>query len=118
MKDILPDEEAKTVTSKGSNLAHLYGLPKTHKPQLSMQPILSAVGTDNYNLAKCLDEKLKPLSVNNYTISDIFLFSEDLTKLNANENDILVSYDVAALFTNVPIDETIELLVRKSFDDN
>jgi len=30
---------------KSSRLAHLYGLPKTHKATLSMRPILSATGT-------------------------------------------------------------------------
>ena len=32
VKEVLPDEIAKTVLAKDSNLAHLYGLPKTHKP--------------------------------------------------------------------------------------
>ena len=31
--------------------------------------------------------------------------------LYMNEDDILVSYDVTALFTNVPLDETIKILV-------
>ena len=87
VKDILPPEVAKSVIAKGSSLAHLYGLPKTHKPQLSMRPILSAVGTYNYNLAKWLDEKLKPLSFNNHTISNIFQFSDELVDLKLDENE-------------------------------
>ena len=75
----------------------LYGLPKTHKPQLAMRPILSAQGTYNYALAKWLDEKLKPLSLNECTISDIFSFTEDLRYTSLNESDILVSYDVLHL---------------------
>ena len=71
VKEVLPDEIAKTVLAKGSNLAHIYGLPKTDKPQLAMHPILSAVGTYNYKLAKWLDEKLKPLLINRHTISNI-----------------------------------------------
>ena len=39
VKDTLPSEVAKSVTAIGSSLAHLYGLPKTHKPQLSMQTV-------------------------------------------------------------------------------
>ena len=118
VKDILPPEVAKSVIAKGSSLAHLYGLPKTHKPQLSMRPILSAVGTYNYNLAKWLDGKLKPLSINNHTISNIFQFSDELVDLKLDENDILVSYDVTSLFTNVPVDETIELLTTKAFEND
>ena len=110
VRRILPKEIAVSVCKKGSRLAHLYGLPKTHKERLAMRPILSATDTYNYALAKWLDEKLKPLSINEYTISDIFHFSEEIQHLQINENDFLVSYDVTALFTNVPLEETIRIL--------
>ena len=83
-----------------------------------MRPILSATGTYNYTLAKWLDEKLKPLSVNNHTISDVFQFAEEIRELDFNEDDILVSYDVSALFTNVPLEETIQILANKAFNQN
>ena len=83
-----------------------------------MRPILSAQGTYNYALAKWLDDKLKPLSLNQYTISNIFAFSEDLRNTYLDANDILVSYDVSSLFTTVPLDETIHILVEKAFTNN
>ena len=83
-----------------------------------MRPILSATETYNYALAKWLDEKLKPLSVNNYTISDVFQFAEEIHELQFNEDDILVSYDVSASFTNVPLEETIQILANKAFTWN
>ena len=78
----------------------------------------SAQGTYSYALAKWLDEKLKPLSLDQYTISDIFSFSEDLRNTSLNESDILVFYDVSSLFTNVSLDETIHILVEKAFKNN
>ncbi len=72
-----------------------------------MRPILSATGTYNFKLAKWLDEKLKSLSINKYTVSDPLKFAEKLREKQMAEGDILVSYDVASLFTNVPVDETI-----------
>lgn len=81
----------------------------------SMRPILSATGTYNYNLAKWLEEKLKPLSVNDFTITDAIRFSEEIRNSPIGEDDILVSYDVTALFTNVPLNETINILVDKAF---
>ena len=83
-----------------------------------MRPILSATGTYNYTHAKWLDEKLKPLSVNNHTISDVFQFAEEIRELDFNEDDILVSYDVSALFTNVSLEETIQILANKAFNQN
>lgn len=38
--------------------------------------------------------------------------------LSVNEDDILVPYDVTALFTNVPLGETINILVNKAFADD
>jgi hypothetical protein len=118
VREILPENVADSVLQKGSRLAHLYGLPKTHKSKLAMRPILSAVGTYNYNLAQWLDMTLKPLSVNNTTISDPLAFAEEIRKTQINTGDILVSYDVSSLFTNVPVDETIELLANKAFENN
>ena len=115
---ILPQEIATSLSPKSSRLAHLYGLPKTHKANLSMRPILSATGTYIFNLAKWLEEKLKPLSVNEYTITDVFDFADEIRSSPMNEEDILVSYDVTALFTNVPLSETIDILVDKAFTDD
>ena len=117
LHQILPDEIANSLSPKSSRLAHLYGLPKTHKTTLSMRPILSATGTYNCNLAKWLEENLKPLSINEYTITDAFAFTDEIRTHSMNEEDILFSFDVTALFTNVPLDETINILVNKAFTD-
>ena len=68
-----------------------------------MQPILSAAQTYNYALAKWLDDKLKPLAINHYTITEVH-------SLTLKDGDVLVSYDVSSLFTNVPLEETIHIL--------
>ena len=93
--------------------------PRPHKATLSMRPILSATGTyKSYNLAKWLEQKLKPRSLNEYTITDAFAFADEIRTQTMNEDDILVSYDVTALFTNVPLYETIQILVNKAFTDD
>ena len=116
--NILPKSIADSLFPKGSRLAQLYGLSKTHKPELSMRPILSATNKYNYPFAKWLKEKLKPLSNNAYTISDIFQFSKDIRNISVDADHILVSYDVTALFTNVPAHETIGILAKKAFTGN
>ena len=118
VQKILPKTISDSVIQMGSRLAHLYGLPKTHKTKLAMRPIPSATGTYNYKLAKWLDEKLKPLSVKDHTVSDIFQFAEELHGMEINDHDILVSYDVSSLFTNVPVDETIENIAERAFEND
>ena len=83
-----------------------------------MRPMLSATQTYNYALAKWLDINLKPLSLNRYTVTDIFEFANDIRSLEMANGYILVSYDVSSLFTNVPLDETIQLLANRAFTNN
>ena len=83
-----------------------------------MDAFKSASGTYSYKLARWLGEKLKLLSVNQYTIDDALGFSKELRKHLVVDNDILVSYDVTSLFTNVPVQETINILVDKAFSNN
>ena len=83
-----------------------------------MRPILSASDTHNYPLAKWLEEKLKPLSTNKYCISDILDFTDEIRNTYIESDHILVSFDVSALFTNVPLKETIGILVDKAFDND
>ena len=45
-------------------------------------------------------------------------FAKDIRNLCINENDVLVSYDVCSLFTNVPLAETINILADKAFSNN
>ena len=81
-----------------------------------MRPILSATGACKYPLAKWLDKKFKPLSLNKYCINAIFGFIDKIKNTSIELSHILVSYDVSALFTNVPLKETIDILVDKAFE--
>jgi len=83
-----------------------------------MRPILSATGMYHYKLAKWLDEKLKPLSVNEHTVSDIFVFANELREMKIKDCEVLVSYDVWSLFTNIPVDETIESITERAFEND
>ena len=62
------------ILSTGSTPGVLYGLPKVHKENCPARPILSAIGTYNYKLAKFLVPILKPFTSNEYTVKDSFSF--------------------------------------------
>ena len=66
VRQILPKAIADLLYPKGSRRAHLYGLPKTHKAELCMSPILSTSCAYWYPLSRWLGKKLKPLSTNQY----------------------------------------------------
>ena len=68
------------------------------------RPILSAIGTPTYKLAKYLLPFLTPLTQNEYTVTDSFHFAEEICKQDPNL--YMASLDVNSLFTNIPLNET------------
>lgn len=116
LHQILPEEITNSLSPKSSRLAHLDGLLKTHKTTLSMRPISSTTGTYYYNLAKWLEQKVKPLFLNECTITDAFAFADEIRTHTMNEDNerSISTYDVTALFTNVPLDETFKNLSQQS----
>jgi predicted GIY-YIG superfamily endonuclease len=97
----------------------MYGLPKIHKNGVPVRPIISAIGTYNYNLAKYLDEILKPLiSDKSFIIKDTFDFVNRISKLIVKDGEIMVSFDIVSLFTNIPTLETIEIILNRAYTDN
>ena len=45
-------------------------------------------------------------------------FLEKLQEINLNSNQVMVSFDVKSLFTNVPLQETIDLISNTIYDKN
>ena len=98
----------------GSSFGILYGSPKVHKgPSLSLRPILAAHDLPNFKLAKYLVPLLSHLTTNQYSVKNSSEFASYITKQSSNQ--FLVSYDVQSLFTNVPIHETIAIILEKIF---
>ena len=53
-----------------------------------------------------------------YTVKDTFESVNKVQSLEINRGDILLSYDVTSLFTNVPLAKTFQILANKAFHDN
>ncbi|XP_068673073.1 uncharacterized protein [Montipora foliosa] len=112
-RDCIIDEATfRKILPRGSTAGVLYGLPKVHKTGCPFRPIVSSVNTYNYNLACFLVDVLKPMSTNQFTIFDSLSFVDWATTHQHND-EIMCSFDVCSLFTNVPLDETIEICLSK-----
>ena len=118
-KSKITKEVYKRIIPCGSRAGVMYGLPKIHKNGVPVRPIISAIGTYNYNLAKYLDEILKPLiSDKSFIIKDTFDFVNRISKLISKEGEVMVSFDIVSLFTNIPTLETIEIILNRAYTDN
>ena len=67
----------------GSKPATIYGLSKTHtmlfdSDESSLRPIISSIGTYNYNLVKFIAELLDPVIPKEHCAKDLFSFFEEI----------------------------------------
>ncbi|XP_050725482.1 uncharacterized protein LOC127003111 [Eriocheir sinensis] len=93
------------------SMGYCYGNVKTHKPGNKLRPIISQIPTPTYNLAKQLCTLLTPYvpSTHNLQASSDFL---DILK-TSNTRGRVASLDVESLFTNVPVDRTINYIIER-----
>ena len=75
------------------------------------RPIVSSIGTYNYNLAKYLCNLLSPHIPTEHCATDTFTFVQDIQPLSMF-GKFMVSFDVESLFTNIPLEECIDLAVN------
>lgn len=99
---------------KSSRCPKLYGLPKVHKNDVPLRPIVSSIGSPTQHLAKYLASQLQPIANNAASyIRNTEHFIEMLGQVQISPEDLLVSFDVVSLFTNVPVGETLDIIRNK-----
>ena len=74
------------------------------------RPILSAVSTPKFKQAKFLLPILSDITLNEFNVKDSFLFFDEIL---TQHNDLHMVY---ALFTNIPLEQTIDIWVEKLFE--
>ena len=82
-----------------------------------LRPIVSAIGVFNYTLARFICDLISPLVLNDYSCKDTFSVVSQIKNANLSKK-FLVSYDVTSLFTNIPLQETIDIAINLIFNHN
>ena len=114
-KNVFNETECDKLYRSGSALARVYGIPSDSFPKL--RPIVSSIGTFNYNLGRFLCDLLSPLVPNDYSCKNTFSFICQIKNANLSKKSLL-SYDVTSLFTNIPLQETIDIAINLIFKHN
>ena len=94
---------------------YFYGTVKTHKENNPLRPIISLIPLPAYTLAKTLNEMLTPYVPQTHSLRSSAEFV-DLLKTSKREG-ILASLDVTNLFTNVPVERTISILIDYAYNN-
>ena len=106
------------ISVSGCTPGILYGLPKIHKENTPLRPILAAYNTHTYDLAKLLVPILSKISKNEFTVNNSYNFYEEISQLKISESSFMASFDVQSLFTNIPLLQTIDIIIEMLFPDD
>ena len=96
----------------------IYGLPKIHKTNTPLRPVVSCINSPTYKLLGFIAKILSPLMGN----TDSFVmntghFVEMMREEKLGPEEMLVSFDVSSLFTNIPIQEAVQVIKKKLKED-
>ena len=95
----------------GAGSSKFYGLPKVHKEGVPLRPIVSSIGAVSYETSKELASILKPLVGRPpHHVHNTQDFIEEIKDIKLKEDQCMMSYDVKALFTFVPIQPAINTI--------
>ncbi|XP_050707450.1 uncharacterized protein LOC126992689 [Eriocheir sinensis] len=92
-----------------------YGNVKTHKTGNPLRPIISQIPTATYTVAKKLNEILAPYTPMSHALTSTNDFLEILRTAPPADNHIIASLDVESLFTNVPVNRTIQIIMDRVY---
>ena len=117
IKQHLDQNEYKRMYPTGSRSGLSYTTAKVHKLQnaerlneLTMRPIISNIGTATYETAKFLNSLLAPLGKSDRSILSTRVFLNQVKGQRIPEGYKTISFDVKNLFTNIPLNETINII--------
>ena len=87
---------------------YLYGTVKTHKEGNPLRPIISQIPTPTHSVAKELNNIISPYLPAKYILKS----TDDFLNIVRTERPqgTIASLDVVSLFTNVPVNETIDVI--------
>ena len=122
IKSKFSEQEYKRLYPTGSAPARFYCTAKLHQlkndstvDNLPIRPIISNINTASYQLVKYLGKLLSPLSTSVKSTRD---FITHIKGQNIPNNFKLIHFDVTSLFTNVPLDFTIHVILKRIYDED
>ena len=118
----LDKDSYKNIRPRNAKPARAHGLPKIHKAfhQLpKFRPIIDTTGTTHYSVGKFISELLQPLTLNEFTLKDTFDAANRIQAISPAlfaEGYEFVSFDVESLFTNVPLQRTLKIIIDRIYN--
>ena len=97
----------------GSGYPKFYGLPRVHKEGMPLRPTISGIGSVVYETAKEHARILKSLVGRApYHVQNTKDFIHSIEDIQMKPDECIMSYDIKALFTSVPIQPDINIIKK------
>ena len=110
-KELIDQQLYNKLKPTDSPAPRFYGLPKIHKTGTPLRPIVSYTGTPLYKLSKYVAGILSSyIEREGRNSINSKVFSEYVRTLHINDDEVMVSFDVTSLYTNVPIRDTLTVI--------
>ena len=84
---------------------------------LPLRPVISNIGTATYEVSKYVSDLISPLAKGKYTIESTKDFINKLKCKSIKPGYQMVSFDVTNLFTNIPLNFTINIILDKIYKE-
>ncbi len=102
-----------TPSGKYSTPPKFYGSPKIHKKDIPMRPIVSSIGSLSYKTDKFIARIIKALmGKNDHHVNSTKDMIQRLKNRTIGPNECHVSFDIVALFSNMPVETALEITKR------
>ena len=99
-------------------IPRMYGQPKIHKENYPMREIVDSTGGVTKDIDKYIGSIIKTYTgKSEHYVKNSAHFASMIKDLRVEEDEILVSYDVVALYPSVPQEEAIDLVHEKMVND-
>ena len=110
----MQDNTYKKMYPTGASPPKFYGLPKIHRKNIPLRPIVSSIGSVSYGVAKELSKIIKPLmGCSIHHVQNSTQFAEEMKRNRIEQVECITSYDVTALFTSIPVPSTLDIIRSK-----
>ena len=93
--------------SMDGQLPRLYGLPKVHKPEVPIPPVLSMPSSPYYKIAEKVTKWLSMVQESKINCSTKKTVDQ-VKDVTLDPDEVVISFDVSSLYMNVPVNEAIE----------